>query len=240
MNGIFNEAELERAIIELFEREGYEHLNGDEIHRTTDETLLLDDLRAFISTRYANENLSATELQKIENKLSLINSAPLYAGNREAFFLINEGFDLTRDDTSKVALHVEYIDFNAPDKNIFKVVNQFSVQGDRLRRPDLLIFVNGIPIAICEFKSAIREDATIHDAWEQIFFRYSRDIPKLLRYSFLAVISDGANTKLGSIFTPYENFYSWNKISDTEEISDGIGSLFTISLKKLSLITEKN
>ena len=228
MNGVFNEAELERAIIELFEREGYEHLSGDEIQRTPDETLLLDDLREFISTHYANENLSATELQKIVNKLSLINSAPLYAGNREAFFLVNEGFDLLRDDTSKVALHVEYIDFNAPDKNIFKVVNQFSVQGDRMRRPDLLIFVNGIPIAICEFKSAIREDTTIHDAWEQIFFRYSRDIPKLLRYSFLAVISDGANTKLGSIFTLYENFYSWNKISDTEEISNGIGSLFTM------------
>ena len=228
MNGIFDEAALERAIIELFEREGYEHLNGDEIHRTTYETLLLDDLRDFISARYANENLSATELQTIINKLSLINSAPLYAGNREAFFLVNEGFDLPRDDTSKVALHVEYIDFDAPDKNIFKVVSQFSVQGDRLRRPDLLIFVNGIPIAICEFKSAIREDATIHDAWEQIFFRYSRDIPKLLRYNFLAVISDGANTKLGSIFTPYENFYSWNKISDAEEISDGIGSLFTM------------
>ena len=149
MNGIFNEAELERAIIELFEREGYKHLNGDEIHKTTDETLLLDDLRDFISTRYASENLSTTELQKIVNKVSLINSAPLYAENREAFFLVNEGFDLPRDDTSKVALHVEYIDFDAPDKNIFKVVNQFPVQGDRLRRPDLLIFVNGIPIAIC-------------------------------------------------------------------------------------------
>lgn len=228
MNGIFDEAELERAIIELFEREGYEHLSGDEIHRATDETLLLDDLRDFISTRYANENLSATELQTIVNKLSLINSTPLYAGNREAFFLVNEGFDLPRDDTSKVALHVEYIDFNAPDRNIFKVVSQFSVQGERLRRPDLLIFVNGIPIAICEFKSAIREDATIHDAWEQIFFRYSRDIPKLLRYNFLAVISDGANTKLGSIFTPYENFYSWNKVDDAEKFSDGIGSLFTM------------
>ena len=228
MNGIFNEAEFERAIIELFEHEGYKYLNGDEIHRTTDETLLLDDLRDFISTRYVAENLSATELQTIINKLSLISSAPLYAGNREAFFLVNEGFDLTRDDTSKVALHIEYIDFDAPDKNIFKVVSQFSVQGDRLRRPDLLIFVNGIPIAICEFKSAIREDTTIHDAWEQIFFRYSRDIPKLLRYSFLAVISDGANTKLGSIFTPYENFYSWNKISDAKEISNGIGSLFTM------------
>lgn len=227
-NGKFDEAELERAVIELFEREGYEHLSGEEIQRTPDEILLLDDLREFISTRYADENLSATELQKIINKLSLINSVPLYAKNRATFFLVNEGFDLPRDDTSKVALHVEYIDFDVPDKNIFKVVNQFPVQGDRLRRPDLLIFINGIPIAICEFKSAIREDTTIHDAWEQIFFRYRRDIPKLLRYNFLAIISDGANTKLGSIFTPYEKFFSWNKISDTEEISDGISSLFTM------------
>ncbi|MBR3746831.1 MAG: type I restriction endonuclease subunit R, partial [Selenomonadaceae bacterium] len=227
-NGIFNEAELERAIIELFEREGYEHLSGDEIHRALDEVLLLDDLREFISTRYAAEHLSDTELQKIVNKLSLINSVPLYAGNREAFFLVNEGFDLPRDDFKKVALHVEYIDFDEPAKNIFKVVSQFSVEGDRLRRPDLLIYINGIPIAICEFKSAIREDATIHDAWEQIFFRYSRDIPKLLRYNFLAVISDGANTKFGSVFTPYENFYSWNKVNAGDEVSDGISSLFTM------------
>ena len=226
-NGKFDEAELERAIIELFEREGYEHLNGDEIH-TPDEILLPDDLRKFISTRYADENLTAAELEKIINKLSLINSAPLYAGNREAFFLVNEGFDLPRDDTSKVALHVEYINFDAPNKNIFKVVNQFSVQGERLRRPDLLIFINGIPIAICEFKSATREDTTIHDAWEQIFFRYRRDIPKLLRYSFLAVISDGANTKLGSIFTPYEKFFAWNKIGDDEKSYDGINSLFML------------
>lgn len=228
-NGTFNEAELERAIIELFEREGYEHLSDDAIERTPDEVLLLDDLRGFIATRYAAEDLSATELETIINKLRLINPAPLYAGNREAFFLINEGFDLRREDASKVALHVEYIDFDNPAKNIFKVVNQFTVrQGEQTRRPDLLIFINGIPIAICEFKSAIREDTTIHDAWEQIFFRYRRDIPELLRYNFLAVISDGANTKLGSIFTPYEKFFSWNKVSDGTKASDGIGSLFTM------------
>lgn len=228
-NGTFDEAELERAIIELFKGEGYEYLYGDDIDRTYEEILLLDDLSGFIASRYVDESLTATELEKIINKLSLINSVPLYAGNREAFFLVNEGFDLPRDDASKVALHVDYIDFGAPEKNIFKVVNQLSVrQGEQTRRPDLLIFVNGIPIVICEFKSAIREDTTIHDAWEQIFFRYRRDIPKLLRYSFLAVISDGANTKLGSIFTPYENFYSWNKVNDTEKVSNGIGSLFTM------------
>lgn len=79
----------------------------------------------------------------------------------------------------------------------FKVVNQYSVQGEHLRRPDLLVFINGIPIAICEFKTAIEEDTTIHDAWEQITIRYTRDIPKLMKYCFLSVISDGANTRLG-------------------------------------------
>ena len=226
MTSVFDESEFERAIIEQFEREGYDHFNGVEIQRPLDEVLLIDDLRKFISARYAAENLSESELQTIINKLSLIKSVPLYAGNREAFFIVNEGFDMPRDDKSKVALHVEYIDFDAPEKNIFKVVNQFPVQdGEIIRRPDLLIFVNGIPIVICELKSAIREDVTIYDAWEQIFYRYRRDIPKLLRYNFLALISDGANTKLGSIFTTYENFYSWNKINGDEKIVSGIKSL---------------
>lgn len=227
MSKKFNESELESAIVELFQREGYEHIDGEKIQRNSSEVLLTDDLREFILNRYAKENLSETELQKIINKISLINSAPLYVGNRETFFLVNEGFDLLRDDVSKIALHVEYINFDEPEKNIFKVVTQFPVQGDRLRRPDLLIFINGIPVAIFEFKSAIREDTTIHDAWEQIYFRYRRDIPKLLRCNFLVVISDGANTKVGSIFTPYENFYSWNKITDTEKVYDGISSLTT-------------
>lgn len=160
--------------------------------------------------------------------MSLIPAAPLYNGNREAFWLINEGFDLVREDVSKVALHVDYIDFDEPSNNIFKVVNQYSVQGDHLRRPDLLVFINGIPVAICEFKTAIEEDKTVYDAWEQITIRYCRDIPKLMKYCFLSVISDGANTKMGSIFTPYAYYYAWNKANDTDKVANGISSLLTM------------
>lgn len=133
-------------------------------------------------------------------------SAEVYgaAADRQQASIAFYRFDLQRDDVSQVALRVEYIDYDHPDKNIFKVVNQYSVQWQRLRRPDLLIFINGIPVTICEFKSAINEDTTVHDAWEQITIRYTRDIPRLMKYCFLSVISDGANTKLGSIFTPYE------------------------------------
>lgn len=152
----------------------------------------------------------------------------MYQGNREAFWLINEGFDFQRDDPTKLALHVNYIDFENTSNNSYKVVNQLSIQGSRLRRPDLLLFINGIPVAIFEFKSAIKEDTTIYDAWEQIHKRYSRDIPKLMKYCFLSVISDGANNKLGSIFTPYEYYYAWNKANDNEKVSNGISSLFTM------------
>lgn len=224
----FTEKELEKAIIELCTQQGYTYVYGDDMHRRYEDILLLDDLRAYLISRYQKDGLSDTEMKKIINKLSLINSTPLYLGNREAFRLVNEGFDLVRDETSKVALHIDYINYDDPDKNIFKVVNQYSVQGERLRRPDMLLFINGIPVAIFEFKTAIEEDTTIYDAWKQITIRYCRDIPKLMKYCFLSVISDGANTRMGSIFTPYEYYYAWNKANDTDTVSNGISSLFTM------------
>lgn len=228
VRGQFTEAQLEAAIIELFQQQGYIYVHGEKIHRQYEDILLEDDLRSFLQERYAHEGLSETEIQKIINQLTLIPVSPLYEGNRAAFWLVNEGFDLQRDDLSKVALHIDYIDFDHPENNIFKVVNQYSVQGERLRRPDMLVFINGIPVAIFEFKSAINEDANVHDAWEQITIRYTRDIPKLMKYCFLSVISDGANTKMGSIFTPYPYYYAWNKANDKDKVSNGVSSLFTM------------
>lgn len=224
--GKFTESELEKAIIELCEQQGYNYVCGENMQRKYEDILLLDDLRSYLNSRY--QGLSDTEMQKIINKLNLINATPLYLGNREAFRLVNEGFDLTRDDITKVALHIDYINYDEPDKNIFKVVNQYSVQGEHLRRPDMLLFINGIPVAIFEFKTAIEEDTTIYDAWKQITIRYCRDIPKLMKYCFLSVISDGANTRMGSIFTPYEYYYAWNKANDTDTVANGISSLFTM------------
>ena len=226
--GKFTEAELEEAIIDLFRQEDYAYVNGESIHRQYEEILLTDDLRAYLSDRYQSAGLSDAEMKKIINKLSLINSTPLYLGSRDAFRLVNEGFDLARDDITKVALHIDYINYDEPEKNIFKVVNQYSVQGEHLRRPDMLVFINGIPVAIFEFKTAIEEDTTVFDAWEQITVRYCRDISKLMKYCFVSVISDGANTRMGSIFTPYEYYYSWNKANDEEKVSNGISSLFTM------------
>lgn len=223
----FTEDKLEKAIIELFAGlQGYTHVPGEAIHRKFEDILLEDDLRNFLLNQYAD--LTEVEVIKIISRLKNIPSSPLYIGNREAFWLVNEGFDLQRDEPGKIALHVNYIDFEKPENNCFKVVNQYSVQGERLRRPDMLLFINGIPMAIFEFKTAIEEDKTIYDAWKQIHIRYCRDIPKLMKYCFLSIISDGANTKMGSIFTPYEYYYAWNKVDGDEKVSNGISSLFTL------------
>lgn len=226
VRGQFTEAELEAAIIGLFQAQDYDYVLGETIHRGFKEILLQDGLRSYLSAHYPD--LTAPETEKVIGRLENIPSAPLYQGNREAFLLVNEGFDLLRDDPAKLALHINYIDFDVPENNVFKVVNQYSVQGERLRRPDLILFINGIPVAIFEFKSAVKENTTIHDAWEQITIRYCHDIPKLMKYCFLSVISDGANTRMGSIFTPYEYYYAWNKINDEEKASNGIAALLTM------------
>lgn len=232
--GKFTESELEKAIIRLFESEGYSYQNGEIIHREFDEILLTAEVRSFLANRYAKDHITDAELDTCIARLENISDTPLYDGNRETYLLVTEGFDLVREDTNSLPLHIDYIDFdsledNDLDNNSFKVINQYSItDGDETRRPDLIIFINGIPVGICEFKTAIEENKTVHDAWKQITVRYNRDIPSLMKYCFLSVISDGANNRLGSIFTPYEYYYAWNKASDDEKVVDGISSLLTM------------
>ena len=116
--------------------------------------------------------------------------------------------------------------------NIYKIVNQLEIEGvasasgGQMRIPDGILYINGLPVVLFEFKSAIREQATIHDAYVQICTRYRRDIPQLFVYNALCVISDGVNNKMGNLFAPYEYYYGWRKITGNEKAEqDGIDSL---------------
>lgn len=224
--GKFTEEELESAFIELFKEQEYEYVSGESLHRKFTDILLYDDLNKFLLSKYPD--ITDSELKRAISIIDNISSTPLYEGSKETYKKLSEGFDLIREDSSKIALHIEFFDFENEENNIFKVVNQFSIEDVSNRRPDLIVFVNGIPISIFEFKTAVEENKTIHDAYEQINVRYARDIPKLLKYSILSVISDGANTKLGNIFSPYKFYYSWNKANDDDKVSNGISSLFTM------------
>lgn len=117
---------------------------------------------------------------------------------------------------------------SSPDTNIYKFVNQLEILGTEKRIPDGIIYINGLPLVVFEFKSAIREEATIYDAFKQLTVRYRRDIPELFKYNAVCVISDGVNNKSGSFFAPYDFFYAWRRVAGLAKDVDGIDSMFTL------------
>ena len=226
----FDEHTLEMAIMELFRAEGYDYVCGNEIVRDAGDVLLRDDFRAYMRERYAANGITSTEIERALAVLTADAGTSLYENNVKTYRLITEGFSLRRDDASRPDLYIEPIDFseNGAAGNLFKIVNQFEIDGAGTRIPDGIIFVNGLPMAVLEFKSAVREDATVYDAFTQLTVRYRRDIPDLFKYNAFVVISDGVNSKYGSLFTPYDFFYAWNKAEPGERAADGIASLKTM------------
>ncbi|SPW29391.1 Type-1 restriction enzyme R protein [Edwardsiella tarda] len=114
--------------------------------------------------------------------------------------------------------------------NQLEIEGQTREGGAQTRIPDAILYVNGLPLVVFEFKSAVREEAaTTHDAWRQLCVRYRRDIPQLFVYNALCIVSDGVSSKLGNLFAPYEFFYAWRKISGSESNEkEGINALYTL------------
>ena len=225
----FNEHALEMSIMELFKEQGYIYLNGSQIHRERTEVLLIDDLKQYLYNRYAADGITPSEVDGIALMLRNI-SGTLYEANKAVYKLLCDGFILNREDRTQKDLYIELIDFDNAENNIFKAVNQFEIgYGNNERRiPDGIVFVNGIPVVVLEFKSAVKENTTIMDAYTQLTVRYRRDIPELFKYNAFVVISDGANNKYGSLFSPYDFFYAWRKVNPDDKELDGINSLVTM------------
>ena len=224
----FTEHSLELSIMELFENEGYTHQTGQDIHREKTDVLLPELLSAFLLHRYATEDITESEINTIVTQLKNISGSD-YDANKRMLDLICNGFTIRREDKSKKDLFIQLIDFEEPERNFFEIVNQVEIQGrEQLRIPDGIVYVNGLPLVVLEFKSAIKENTTIEDAYKQLTVRYRRDIPELFKYNAFVIISDGVNNKIGSLFSPYEFFYAWRKVESTDKDSDGISSLITM------------
>ena len=300
----FTEAKLEQAITELLSDQGYPHHLGDSLNLPDpSEVLLTDDLRKFLRTQYAADQITPNEIDSIIRQLQTYSAADLYSSNKAICKLISDGFLLKREDRSQKDLYIQLIDysdltalrqqisniratafsprsinlvrakdtppqrliaadqlasykvspirandilfqlpnssqavvFSPPaDPNRYRFVTQLTIEGgtgtsNETRIPDGILYINGLPLILFEFKSAIRTEATIHDAYTQITTRYRRDIPQLFKYNARCVISDGANSKIGSCFAVYDYYYAWRKITGNESVEkDGIDSLFTL------------
>jgi type I restriction enzyme, R subunit len=225
----FTEEKLEQAIIELLEKEAFPYVLGQDIAREPNEVLIKEDLKAYLTQQYANDNITAGEIDSVIRSLEVFSSSDLYESNKSIMRMVSDGFLLKREDRSQKDLYIQLIDYSEADRNIYKIVNQLEIYENEKRIPDGILYINGLPLVVFEFKSAIREEATIHDAYVQLTVRYKRDIPELFKYNALCIISDGVNNKVGSFFAPYEFYYAWRKI-DGEDLKekDGIDSLYTM------------
>ena len=248
----FTEEKLEKAFTELLVQEGFPHHLGITITRKPEEVLIEEDLQNFLLIHYAGQGITVNEIKSIILQLKSLSSSDLYESNKTFLKILSDGFILKRETRSQKDIYIQLIDYAGlnkhrqptedqlislvteedkeylKDKNIYKFVNQLEILGTEKRIPDGIVYINGLPLVVFEFKSAIREEATIYDAFKQLTVRYRRDIPELFKYNAFCVISDGVNNKSGSFFAPYEFFYAWRRVAGLAKDVDGIDSMFTL------------
>jgi type I restriction enzyme R subunit len=248
----FTEEKLEKAFTELLGQEGFPHHLGITISRKPEDVLIEEDLQNFLLTQYAGQGITVNETKSIILQLKSLSASDLYESNKTFLKMLSDGFILKREDRNQKDIYIQLINYAGlnkhrqpnedevltiaaepqeqypPDNNIYKFVNQLEIIGSEKRIPDGIVYINGLPLVVFEFKSAIREEATIYDAFKQLTVRYRRDIPELFKYNAFCVISDGVNNKAGSFFAPYEFFYAWRRVAGLAKDVDGIDSMFTL------------
>jgi type I restriction enzyme, R subunit len=216
----FTESTVEEAALELFSALGYMIVNGPDIapgelfaERTEySEVLLVGRLNQALAR--INRKIPAEAIADAVRKLSSIAGPNLEESNRHFHHFLTEGINVEYRDKGRVVHDlVKLFDFEKPENNDWAAVNQFTIVENRAnRRPDIVIFLNGIPLALFELKNLADENAGIRDAFHQ-FQTYKRDIPSLFPYNELLVISDGIEARLGTLTSGWERFMPWRTIS---------------------------
>lgn len=174
-----------------------------------------------------NPNISDNALDEVAKKIIKFEHPDIELGNKEMYAMLTRGITVdVKDEHGETRGKTVYpIDFKNLQNNEFLVVNQFTVHGKMVRIPDLVVFINGIPIAIFELKSPTRENATIADAFGQLHDTYKRDIPKIFFYNQILVVSDLWHAKHGTVSSSWDFFSVWKGIKSEDEVHKGESEL---------------
>lgn len=230
------ESVIEDFAIKLFEGLGYFYQQPE--RENYSEVLLIDRLQSAIQ----NINPSIPELaqQQALKEVERIHSPELLANNETFHRMLTEGVNVTyQKDGHERGDLVWLIDFDNPENNEFLVVNQFTIiENHQEKRPDVILFVNGLPLVVIELKNPTSEDATIQSAYRQLT-TYKATIPSLFTYNALLVISDGLEAKTGSLSADFSRFMTWKTVDGKTEESHLVSQLETLingMLKKKTLL----
>ncbi|MCS5694367.1 type I restriction endonuclease subunit R [Cyanobium sp. FGCU-6] len=219
------EADVEAAALGWFEELGYAVLAGPQLapgeplaeRQSFSDVVLVERLRAAI--RQLNPTIPEEAREEALRKLLRLATPSLLQTNRAFHRLLREGVpvEYPRDDGSLAGDLVRLVDFTTASTNDWLVVNQFAVSdGQQSRRPDLVVLLNGLPLGLIELKNAAAEDTTIWSAYAQLQ-TYKADIPSLLQYNALLVVSDGLQARVGSLTANQEWFKVWRSVDGQAE-----------------------
>ena len=218
MPAVISEDHIEQVIIEEFIELGYSYVNGADIspegiahEREYDEVVLKSRLRQTIAS--LNKNVPADAQDEALKKVLRTDSPNLSQNNYTFHKYLTEGVDVEyRKGDRIVGDKVWLLDYENPSNNEFLVVNQFTIIENNVnKRPDVILFVNGLPLVVIELKNAVDETATIHSAYNQLQ-TYKKSIPSLFVYNSLLVISDGWEALYGSLTAPKQFYVPWKSI----------------------------
>lgn len=229
------ESAIEEMVIEELQSLGYTYISGVDLapdalnpeRSSYGDVLLLGRLQTAVHK--LNSNIPADAIQSAVRKLSRIATSNLLADNEEFHKMLVDGVPVEyRNDSDIKGDTVRVVDFDCPLNNEFLVVNQYTVvQNNNNKRPDVLLFVNGIPLVIFELKNPADENATCHKAYEQLQ-AYKLAIPGLFTYNEICIISDGLEAKAGSLTAPYSRFSTWKTKDGIKEAAKFDNELSTL------------
>lgn len=238
------ESVIEDFVIELLKSQGYRYVSGPDIapdgvkpeRRSYEDVLLFDRLRKAIER--INPYIPAEAREDAIKQIQQSNAPDLIANNETFHRMLTEGINVSyRKDGIERGDLVWLIDFNNPENNDFLVVNQFTVIENNVnKRPDMIIFVNGLPLVVIELKNPADENATLKSAFDQIQ-TYKQAIPSLFKYNAFLVISDGLEAKAGTISSDFSHFMAWKSIDGKVEASHLISQIETLVKGMLNIPT---
>jgi len=229
------ENKIEEYTIQLLEELGYEYLYAPDVApdstsplRTSYEEVILPD-KVKSAIQRINPHLPTSAHENAFREILRINSPELIANNETFHRLLTEGVPVTYvQDEHERGDQLWLIDFEHPENNEFLVVNQFTVIENHInKRPDVILFINGLPIVVMELKNASDENATINSAYKQ-FQTYKDTIPSFFTYNGFLVISDGLEAKAGTISSDMSRFMAWKTSDGKQEASELTGQLETL------------
>lgn len=227
-----NETEFELATLERLEAQGFDYLQGDELDRPHEQVALEDRLRAFLKSTYPD--LPEAALDEATRVFARPEGVDTLRRNMDFLRGLRRGREVRVEwpDGRVEYKHLHAIDWEHPERNDFLVVNQFRVKGPQNdRRPDIVVFVNGLPLVLFELKNPWAEKPTVEHALNQIA-HYRNDIPQIFDYNAFCVVSDGVNT-LHGMYDASEEWYAPWKSLDGEKVAPGTTASMKILVEGL-------